>query len=262
MSILLSGNINLYLWFPQTMFVTDFDTPLLLYASPPPLSPLLCRSIGWRWIWLSFTNPLFGFRLWNYSGFLIYSFLLSTVISLQSIQVPHFWNSIYARLLCNYPTASYSILKARNYANKNSKRFAVSFFGMWGIKDLHLMRVCVGHNLQVTEHRHLKYYVSMAGPDLLCVSSSKESQEILKRIEREATFTYQTLTLSEEAAANVLYINGTLIHRTMSEIPASCQVLAEKIDIPRQMLNITELGKLGTGLSSCCLLLRRSKYLR
>lgn len=115
---------------------------------------------------------------------------------------------------------------------------------------------------QVTEHRHLKYYVTMAGPDLLCVCNSKESQEILKRIEREATFSYQTLTLSEEAAANVLYINGTLIHRTMTEIPASCQILAEKIDSPRQMLNITELGKLGTGLSSCCLLLRRSKYLR
>ena len=116
--------------------------------------------------------------------------------------------------------------------------------------------------LQVTEHRHLKYYVSMAGPDLLCVCNSKESQEILKRIEREATFNYQTLTLSEEEAANVLYINGTLVHRTMNEIPASCQILAEKIDIPRQMLNITELGKLGTGLTSCCLLLRRSKYLR
>lgn len=115
---------------------------------------------------------------------------------------------------------------------------------------------------QVTEHRHLKYYVSMAGPDLLCVCTSKESQEILKRIEREATYTYQTLTLSEEEAANVLYINGTLIHRTMNEIPLSCQILAEKIDIPRQMLNMTELSKLGTGLSSCCLLLRRSKYLR
>lgn len=84
----------------------------------------------------------------------------------------------------------------------------------------------------------------------------------MKRIEREATYTYQTLTVSEEDAANVLYINGTLIHRTMSEVPVSCQILAEKIDIPRQMLNITELSKLGTGLTSCCLLLRRSKYLR
>lgn len=102
----------------------------------------------------------------------------------------------------------------------------------------------------------------MAGPDLICVCNTKESQEILKRIEREATFTYQTLTLSEEQAANVLYINGMLIHRNMDEVPASCAILAEKIDIPRQMLNMSELGKLGTGLTSCCLLLRRSKYLR
>lgn len=64
----------------------------------------------------------------------------------------------------------------------------------------------------------------MAGPDLLCVSSSKESQEILRRIEREATFSYQTLTLSEEIAANVLFINGTLIHRSVLEAPVSSQV--------------------------------------
>lgn len=77
---------------------------------------------------------------------------------------------------------------------------------------------------QVTEHRHLKYYITMAGPDLLCVSGSHDSQEILKRIEREATFTYQTLTLSEETAANVIYINGTLVHRSTEEIPESCRV--------------------------------------
>lgn len=66
--------------------------------------------------------------------------------------------------------------------------------------------------------------MSLAGPDLLCVSNSKESQEILKRIQREATYTYQTITVSEEFAANVLYINGTLIHRTIQEIPVSYQV--------------------------------------
>lgn len=64
----------------------------------------------------------------------------------------------------------------------------------------------------------------MGAPDLLFVSSSRESQEILRRIEREATFTYQTLTLSEEHAANVLYINGTLVHRSLMEIPVSHQV--------------------------------------
>lgn len=78
---------------------------------------------------------------------------------------------------------------------------------------------------KVNEHQHLKYFISMAGPDLLAVSSSKHSQEILRRIEREATCSYQTITLSEEDAANMLYINGTLIHRHESEIPHSHKVI-------------------------------------
>lgn len=100
-------------------------------------------------------------------------------------------------------------LKIPHY--KNDNKFMISIYSF-------------NAHLQVTEHRHLKYYISVAGPDLLCVSSSKESQEILHRIEREATFSYQTLTLSEEWAANVLYINGTLIHRSVLEAPVSSQV--------------------------------------
>lgn len=64
----------------------------------------------------------------------------------------------------------------------------------------------------------------MAGPDILCVGASKEAKEILKRMEREATFSYQTLTVSEDEAANCLYINGTLIHRAIEEIPESFKV--------------------------------------
>lgn len=114
----------------------------------------------------------------------------------------------------------------------------------------------------MTEKRHLKYYVSMAGPDLLCVSSSPHSQEILKRIAREATFTYQTLTLSEENAANVLFINGFLVHRSIEEIPVSMQILSEKIDIPRKVLSFAELGKYSSGLTACCVLVRRTRYIR
>jgi dimethylargininase len=117
-------------------------------------------------------------------------------------------------------------------------------------------------NSQVTEKRHLKYYISMAGPDLLCVSSSPNSQGILKRIEREATFSYQTLTLSEENAANVMYINGFLVHRHIDEIPVSHQIINEKIDMPRKVLSFAELGKYSSGLTSCCLLVRRTRYIR
>lgn len=116
--------------------------------------------------------------------------------------------------------------------------------------------------IKVTEHHHLKYYVSMCGPDVLCVSKSKESQEILKRIEREATFTYHTLTLQEETAANVLYINGTLVTRSVEEIPASAQILSQKIDSPRQMLFMSEMGKFSNGLTACSILVKRSKHIK
>lgn len=59
----------------------------------------------------------------------------------------------------------------------------------------------------------------------MCVGAGKEAQEVMKRMEREATFSYQTLTLPEDEAANVLYLNGTLVHRTIEEIPQSFKVL-------------------------------------
>lgn len=64
----------------------------------------------------------------------------------------------------------------------------------------------------------------MGGPCLLCVGAGKECQEVLKRMEREATYSYQTITLPEDEAANVLYLNGTLVHRSEGEIPKSYQV--------------------------------------
>lgn len=66
--------------------------------------------------------------------------------------------------------------------------------------------------------------MTIGGPDLLCVGSGKEAQDVLKRMEREATFGYQTITLPEDEAANVLFLNGTLVHRSLEEIPQSFQV--------------------------------------
>ncbi|OWR51908.1 putative ng,ng-dimethylarginine dimethylaminohydrolase [Danaus plexippus plexippus] len=105
--------------------------------------------------------------------------------------------------------------------------------------------------------RHLKKYFSMAGPDILCVASSKEAKEMLKRIEREATFTYQTLTVPEVGAANCLYVNGTLIHRAIEEIPESFKVFCERIDFARRSICFSSLAKVSSGLTACCLLVRK-----
>ncbi|XP_063237887.1 N(G),N(G)-dimethylarginine dimethylaminohydrolase 1 isoform X4 [Bacillus rossius redtenbacheri] len=116
--------------------------------------------------------------------------------------------------------------------------------------------------LQVTESRHLKAMVTMAGPDVICVGAGAAAQDVLMRIKREATFSYQTLTVPEDIAANVLYVNGTLVHRSPDEVPESCKVFAEKVDFPRRTLNMSELAKAGSGLTSCCLLFRRVRHIR
>ncbi|XP_021936306.1 N(G),N(G)-dimethylarginine dimethylaminohydrolase 1 isoform X2 [Zootermopsis nevadensis] len=116
--------------------------------------------------------------------------------------------------------------------------------------------------VKVAESRHLKALVSMAGPDVICVGAGKAAQEVLRRIKREATFSYQTLTVPEDIAANVLYINGTLIHRSVDEVPESCKVFAERVDFAQRTLNMSELAKAGSGLTSCCLLIRRTRHIR
>ncbi|XP_022833144.1 N(G),N(G)-dimethylarginine dimethylaminohydrolase 1 [Spodoptera litura] len=105
--------------------------------------------------------------------------------------------------------------------------------------------------------KELKKYITMAGPDVLCVSASKEAKELLKRIEREANFTYQTLTVPEDEAANCVYVNGTLIHRAIEEIPEAFKVFCERIDFARRSICFSEFAKMQAGLSSCCLLVRK-----
>ncbi|XP_055911378.1 N(G),N(G)-dimethylarginine dimethylaminohydrolase 1 [Eupeodes corollae] len=116
--------------------------------------------------------------------------------------------------------------------------------------------------IKISGHKPLKYYVTLAGPDVLAVTTSESSQQILKRMEREASFAYQTLTLPEEHAANMLYINGTLIHRSPGEISQSHKIIKEKVDIPSRNIDISEFSKFSSGLTSCCLLLRRWKSIR
>lgn len=67
----------------------------------------------------------------------------------------------------------------------------------------------------------LKHFLSMVGPDVISVGSSPEAQSVLKRVEREATHRYQTLTLPEDGASNCMMLNGTLIHRCREEAPKS-----------------------------------------
>lgn len=111
---------------------------------------------------------------------------------------------------------------------------------------------------------NLKYFLNMAGPDVLCVGSSGAAQVVLKRIEREASHRYQTLTLPEEGPSGCLFINGTLLHRTKEETPKCEAVFSAKLDYPRQSVYLSEFAKAEPArpLSSLFLFLRKSKHVR
>ncbi len=73
---------------------------------------------------------------------------------------------------------------------------------------------------------HLKSFVCVCGPDVLSVGSGPDAQSVLRRIERQATYRYATVTLPDDKAANVLFVNGHLVHRSRDEAPKSDAVTA------------------------------------
>lgn len=103
----------------------------------------------------------------------------------------------------------------------------------------------------------LKSYITMAGPDILCVNRSQEAQSMLRRMEREASFNYKLITVDDEHGSNVLYLNGTLIHR--NDLPG-VGVFQDKIDYSRVPMKINELTKNCTyhGIDSLVVLIRKS----
>ncbi|XP_023237902.1 N(G),N(G)-dimethylarginine dimethylaminohydrolase 1 [Centruroides vittatus] len=114
--------------------------------------------------------------------------------------------------------------------------------------------------VKVSGEWRLKSFMSVAGPDIICVSAGQEAQGILKRIAREATFRYQTVTVPDDEASNCLFVNGTLIHP--AEFPESTKVFEGKIDFSHMTLRTSELSKVGGALTRCSILIKKSKYIK
>ncbi|KAG9509951.1 N(G),N(G)-dimethylarginine dimethylaminohydrolase 1 [Fragariocoptes setiger] len=108
----------------------------------------------------------------------------------------------------------------------------------------------------------LKSHITMAGPNILCAGRSHEIEKMLHRMEREASQRYHLIRVDDDPAANVLYVNGTLLHR--DDYPKSFSIFQDRIDYSRVPVKITELCKNHPryGLDSLCLLLRKSKRIQ
>lgn len=117
--------------------------------------------------------------------------------------------------------------------------------------------------IKVDNFLHLKTMITMAGPDVMCVGPSAEARDSLKRIEREATFRYQILTLPEDEASNVVFANGTLIHRSGEECPESAKIFEERLSHwTLKPVNFSELSKANGSLTCCSILIRKTRHLK
>lgn len=116
--------------------------------------------------------------------------------------------------------------------------------------------------IQLEGEKHLTDRMTVAGVDLFAVGSSQNCQILLKRIEREAMNRYQILTVPEDDAANCLFVNGSLIVPHANEVPLSSQVFKNKIHYSIKEVGLSEFQKTGRGVSSLCLLIRKSKNIR
>jgi len=115
--------------------------------------------------------------------------------------------------------------------------------------------------VKVSGDLHLKSLVTMAGPDIILVSKTKNAEDVLKRMEKEATFQYQILRVPDKEAANCLYINGTLIHRSPEEFPESAKVF-EELACDKLDLNMSEMAKAQGALTCCSILIRKPKHIK
>ena len=111
------------------------------------------------------------------------------------------------------------------------------------------------HGIKVLDATlHLKSMMSMAGDDIIAIGKSKSAAEAKKQMAEKAKFKYEFLEVSPDAAANCLWINGTLIHRAASEFP-DIEKEYSTLQCPKLQLANSELCKADGALTCCSLLI-------
>ncbi|CAI4221577.1 unnamed protein product [Auanema sp. JU1783] len=106
----------------------------------------------------------------------------------------------------------------------------------------------------------LKSYVSMASNNILSIGVGKEAQQILKKMEQEATFQYQVIKIEEEDCVNCLFVNGRIIFRKDKNEPKFVSLQSAGVEL--WALDVSELVKIGTPFSRYCLLFKEIRTSR
>ncbi|XP_052388409.1 N(G),N(G)-dimethylarginine dimethylaminohydrolase 2 isoform X2 [Carassius gibelio] len=108
----------------------------------------------------------------------------------------------------------------------------------------------------------LKNICSMGGPDTIIISSSDGAKKTLRVMEQLTDHHYEILSVTEDAAANCIYIRGPakadfLLHPTAEECPNSVPAFQRLTDYTLLPTACSEASKFGSALSSLCLLINK-----
>jgi N-dimethylarginine dimethylaminohydrolase len=102
---------------------------------------------------------------------------------------------------------------------------------------------------------HLKSALTMAGPEMVAIGQSSAGEGAWNAIEKHGKFKYTKLSLPEDKGANVLYINGTIVHQAASFVPGSVRIL-KSLNCRKVEVDMSEFAKADGCLSCCSLLLK------
>ncbi|KFD48830.1 hypothetical protein M514_10314 [Trichuris suis] len=105
----------------------------------------------------------------------------------------------------------------------------------------------------------LKYYVCMAAPEVLAVGSSSEAQNVLKKIETEATYQYHTLSFNKDVAVSCMNVNGVIFTACTGSDAEKFNVLP---GCSVQTIEVDEMTKNEALLTQYCLLLKKIKHMK
>lgn len=112
------------------------------------------------------------------------------------------------------------------------------------------------HGIEIRdESLHLKSMMSMASDEMIAIGPSPSASYALTEMKGKAKFQYTFLNVSHDAAANCLWINGTLIHRSSSEFPSIKEDFAS-LNCPKLEVSNEELSKVDGALTCSSLLLK------
>ncbi len=112
--------------------------------------------------------------------------------------------------------------------------------------------------LPVTEGLHLKSRMSFVGSNTIVIAGGDFTASMRSMLKCCFEKPYELLLVPDPPAANVLYVNGTLLIRSREEFPGSAAKLhewANRNRVPVVELNFSEFHKADGALTCCSILL-------